>query len=88
MYKYVREDVYGGETRTNYWQDFGKGLIKVFWTKEASSGKNFLRCEMRAEKIKKLRANFIVMNLSAVREYRALLRTLACDGSMHQPQKM
>ena len=65
MYKYVREDEYGGETRTNYWQDFGKGLIKVFWTKGASPGKD-LRCEMRAEKIKKLRANFIVMNLSAV----------------------
>ena len=59
MHKYVRSDVYGGETRENYWQDFGKGWIKIYWIKGADAGKD-LRMEMRAEKIKKLRANFAV----------------------------
>ena len=62
----MKKDVYGGETRTDYWQDFGKGLVRIFWDKGAVSGQD-LRCEMRAEKIKKLRANFIINNLTAVR---------------------
>ena len=59
MHKFVKEDTYGGEKRENYWQDFGKGWIKVYWTPGAEVGRD-LRFEMRAEKIKKLRANFAV----------------------------
>ena len=59
MHKWIAEDNYGGEKRQNYWQDFGKGWIKIYWTQNAEVGKD-LRFEMRAEKIKKLRANFLV----------------------------
>ena len=61
MHKWIPKDVYGGETREKYWQDFGKGWIKIYWTKNAEAGKD-LRFEMRAEKIKKIRANFLLHN--------------------------
>lgn len=54
LYMFVKEDVYGGEQRQNYWKERGLGDIKVLSHRE--TGK--CRVLMRQEKTLKICANF------------------------------
>ena len=54
LYVFIKEDVYGGEKRSNYWKERGLGDIKVL--KHRENGK--CRVVMRQEKTLKVCSNF------------------------------
>jgi Ran-binding protein 1 len=62
LYVFIKEDVYGGETRNNYWKERGLGDVKIL--KHKSTGQ--CRILMRQEKTLKVCANFRVLPESKI----------------------
>jgi len=56
LFTFIKEDVYGGEKRTNYWKERGTGDVKLL--KHKDHGKT--RLLMRQEKTLKICANHLV----------------------------
>lgn len=62
LFIFVAEEVYGDETRHNFWKERGLGTVKILRHKE--SGKN--RCLMRQEKTLKICLNHIILPQSQI----------------------
>lgn len=61
LLKFIDKDEYGGETRTNYWKQRGKGKLKILKHKTTSK----CRLLMRQDKIYKVCLNHVIPGAAA-----------------------